>query len=46
MADNTLFIGMDVHQKMISVALVEEATGAEVQFYRTIPNTPDSIRSL
>ena len=46
MGDNTLFVGMDVHKKTISVALVEAAPGAEVRFYGTIPNTPDTIRSL
>jgi len=46
MTDNTLFVGMDVHKKTISVALAEAQAGAEVRFYGTIPNTPDSIRSL
>jgi hypothetical protein len=46
MTDNTLFVGMDVHKKTISVAVVEATAGAEVQFYGTILNTPDSVRSL
>src|SRR5208337_3970008 len=46
MTDNTLFVGMDVHKKTISVALADGAAGTEVRFYGTIPNTPDDIRSL
>ena len=36
MADLTLFVGLDVHKKTISVAMVEAAAGAEVRFYGTI----------
>ena len=46
MTDLTLFIGLDVHKKTISVAMVEATTGAEVRFYGTIANTPDTIRGL
>lgn len=46
MTDLTLFVGLDVDKKTISVALVEGAAGAAVRFYGTIANTPDSVRSL
>ena len=41
MTDLTLFVGLDVHKKTISVALVEGAAGAAVRFYGTIANTPE-----
>jgi len=44
MTDLTLFVGLDVHKKTISVAMVEGAAGAAVRFYGTIANTPDSVR--
>src|SRR4249920_3179552 len=46
MMDLTHFVGLDVHKKAISVALVEGAAGAAVRFYGTIANTPDSVRTL
>ena len=46
MAENTLFLGLDVHKKTISAAIVESSAGAEVRFYGTIANSPDSIRVL
>ena len=46
MTDLTLFVGLDVHKKTISVAMAEATTGAEVRFYGTIANTPDTIRGL
>ena len=46
MTDLTLFIGLDVHKKTISVAMVEGSAGAAVRFYGTIANTPDSLRTL
>ena len=46
MTDLTLFIGLDVHKKTISVAIVEGSAGAAVRFYGTIANTPDSLRTL
>ena len=45
-AENTLFLGPDVHKKTISVATVDSSAGAEVRFYGTIANTPDAIRVL
>jgi hypothetical protein len=35
MTDLTLFVGLDVHKKTISVAVVEAAAGAVVRFYGT-----------
>jgi transposase len=46
MTDLTLFIGLDVHKKTISVAMVEGSAGAVVRFYGTVANTPDSLRTL
>ena len=46
MMDHTLFLGLDVHKKTISVATVDGAAGAEVRFYGTIENTPDALRRL
>ena len=46
MTDLTLFISLDVHKKTISVAMAEATAGAEVRFYGTIANTPDTIRGL
>src|SRR3984893_1394037 len=46
MTDLMLFVGVDVHKKTISVAVVEAAAGAVVRFYGTIANTPDSVRTL
>ena len=38
MTDLTLFVGLDVHKKTISVALVDAAASATVRFYGTIAN--------
>ena len=38
MTDLTLFIGLDVHKKTISVATVEGSAGAAVRFYGTVAN--------
>ncbi len=46
MTDLTLFVGLDVHKKTIAVALVEATAGAEVRFYATVANTPDTVRTL
>ena len=46
MTDLTLFVGLDVHKKTISVALVDAAAKADVRFYSTIANEPDALRSL
>jgi hypothetical protein len=44
MTDNALFVGLDVHKKTITVALAEATAGAEVRFFGTIANTPDTLR--
>ena len=46
MTDITLFVGLDVHKKTISVAMVEGSAGAEVRFYGTIANTLETLRVL
>lgn len=46
MAENTLFVGLDVHKKTISVAMVDGSARSTVRFYGTIENTPDAIRTL
>ena len=46
MTDLTVFVGLDVHKKTISVALVDAASSATVRFYGTIANTPDTLRGL
>ena len=46
MTDLTLFVGLDVHKKTISVALVDGAAGVAVRFYGTIANTPETVRTL
>jgi transposase len=46
MVDFTLFVGLDVHKKTVSVAMVEASAGGDVRFYGTIANTPDSVRTL
>jgi transposase len=42
----TLFVGLDVHKKTISVAMVEAAAAAEVRLYGTIAHTPEMLRRL
>jgi hypothetical protein len=46
MTDLTLFVGLDVHKKTISVALVDAVATADVRFCGTIANEPDALRSL
>src|SRR5216684_2271553 len=46
MTDLTRFVGLDVHKKTISVALVEGEAGVAVRFYGTIANTPETVRTL
>ena len=33
------FIGLDVHQDTIAVAIADEMAGKEIRFFGTIPNT-------
>lgn len=44
--ETTIFVGLDVHKKTIAVATVAADASASVQFYGTIPNTPEAIRSM
>lgn len=46
MEEITIFVGLDVHKKTISVATVEGQGRAAVHFYGTIINTPDAVRGL
>jgi transposase len=46
MNDNTLFVGLDVHNVSISVAVAEGSRGGEVRHYGAIPNRPDHVRKL
>ena len=39
------FIGLDVHQDTIAIAIADEATGKEVRFFGTIPNTSEALYS-
>ncbi len=42
----TKFVGMDVHQKSISIALADEGPDGDVRLYGTIKNTPEAIDKL
>ncbi len=42
----TKFVGMDVHQKSISIALADDGPDGEVRLYGTIKNTPEAIEKL
>lgn len=42
----TLFIGLDVHKRSVSVATAEGFRGGEVSFLGDIENTPDAIARL
>jgi len=46
MADASLFVGLDVHKKTLSVATVLEQRGEACRFYGSTPNTPDAQRRL
>lgn len=39
------FIGLDVHQDTIAIAVADEATGKEVRFFGTIPNTSEALHA-
>ena len=45
MGDNvrTKFVGMDVHQKSISIAIADDGPDGEVRLYGTITNTGGAI---
>ena len=40
------FVGMDVHQKSISIALADDSPDGEMRLYGTIKNTPEAIDKL
>lgn len=42
----TLFIGLDVHKRSISVAIVDEARGSDIRYLGDIENTPAAITKL
>jgi transposase len=42
----TKFIGLDVHSKIISVAIADEGREGEVRYYRTIKNTTEAIEKV
>jgi hypothetical protein len=46
MADDILFVGLDVHKKSISVATMLDKPGEACRYYGSIPNTPDALRRL
>jgi transposase len=46
MADDILFVGLDVHKKTISVATVLERPGESCRYDGPVPNTPDALRRL
>lgn len=46
MTETTIFVGLDVHKKTIAVATVAAQASASVQFFGTIANTPEAIRSM
>ena len=37
------FVGMDVHQKSISIAIADDGPAGEVRLYGKINNTPEAI---
>ena len=41
-----LFIGLDVHKRSISVAIVDEARGSDVRYLGDIENTPNAVSKL
>ena len=43
---HTKFVGMDVHQKSISIALADDGPDGEVRLYGKISNTPEAIDKL
>jgi len=46
MKDIVKFVGMDVHKKMISVAIATEGQGHQVRYYGKIPNTLTALDGL
>lgn len=46
MANVTRFVGLDVHAKLIAVAVADGGRGGEVCSHGTMPNDPEAIRRL
>ena len=46
MGKTITFVGLDVHEKSISVAVAEEGVRGAVRFVGTIPNTPGALTKL
>ncbi len=46
MADDILFVGLDVHKKTIAVATLLERPGESCRYYGSIPHTPDALHRL
>lgn len=44
--NDSIFVGLDVHKAMISVALTEAMRGGEVRNLGIIPNRADTIAKL
>ena len=44
--DHSIFVGLDVHKKSTSVALVEAERSGEVRFHGEVPSTPEAMRRL
>jgi transposase len=42
----TTFVGLDVHERMTSVAIGESGRGGEVRFLGEIPSTPEALDRL
>src|SRR5208282_48292 len=44
--NNTIFVGLDLHNAVISVAIAEGARGGEVRCFGPIPNRADHVGEL
>jgi len=39
------FIGLDVHQDTIAIAIADQPAGKEIRFLGTIPNTSEALHA-